>query len=107
MVITHKSSAGEYAVSYRLISYQAPDVCTAPPHVPTPAKNRTAVVVCRRMLQAVADKRILVEWVKVKGHSHEEGNVMADKLVGYAQRGGAMNEQDIDRIMSGLAVEDD
>ena len=36
------------------------DACTAPPHVPTPVKNRTAIVVCRRMLQAVADKRYTI-----------------------------------------------
>eukprot|EP01043_Picozoa_sp_COSAG02_P005562 COSAG02_NODE_152_length_33208_cov_13.316591_2_plen_66_part_00 len=32
--------------------------------------------------------------MKVKGHSHEEGNGMVDKLAGYAQKGGAKNEQD-------------
>ena len=83
------------------------DACTAPPHVPTPAKNRTAILVCRRVLQAAADKRGLVQWVKVKGHSHEEGNDVADKLAGYAQKGGAMNEQDIDQVMNGLQPDDD
>ena len=68
------------------------DACTAPPHVPKPVKNRTAIVVCQRALQAAADKRVLVRWVKVKGHSNEEGNDIADKLADYAQKGGAQNE---------------
>ena len=83
------------------------DACVAPPHIPLPAKNRTAIAVCRRMLQAAADKRVLVQWVKVKGHSHEEGNDVADTLAGYAQKGGAMNEQDIDQVMDGLRADDD
>ena len=83
------------------------DACVAPPHVPLPAKNRTAIAVCRRLLQAAADKRVLVQWVKVKGHSNEEGNEVADTLAGYAQKGGAMNEQDIDQVMDGLRVDDD
>ena len=58
------------------------------------------------MLQAVADKRVLVQWVKVKGHSNEEGNDMADKLANYGQKGGAQNEQDIAMIMTGLQATD-
>ena len=42
-----------------------------------------------------------------KGHSHEEGNDAADALAGYAQKGGAMNEQDIDQVMDGLRADDD
>ena len=85
------------------------DACTAPPHVPKPVKNRTAIVVCQRTLQAAADKRVLVQckWVKVKGHSNEEGNDMADKLADYAQKGGAQNEQDIAMMMAGLQATDD
>lgn len=26
------------------------DACTLPPHVPTPLKNRTAIVVCRQLV---------------------------------------------------------
>ena len=59
------------------------------------------------MLRAAADKRVLVRWVKVKGHSNEGGNDVADKLAGYAQRGGAQNEQDIAMIMDGLRATDD
>ena len=72
-----------------------------------PAKNRTAIVVCRRMLQAAADTRTQVQWVKVKGHSHEEGNDVADKLASYAQAGQTKNEQDIDRFMAVLRTTDD
>ena len=45
---------------------------------------------------------MLVRWVKVKGHSNEEGNDMADKLADYAQKGGAQNEQDIAMMMARL-----
>jgi ribonuclease HI len=83
------------------------DACTTPPHVPKPVKNRTAIVVCQRTLQAAADKRVLVRWVKVKGHSNEEGNDMADKLANYAQKGGAQNEQDIAMMMAGLQATDE
>ena len=67
------------------------------------AKNRTAIVVCRRMLQAVADKRTQVQWVKVKGHSHEEGNDAADRLAGYAQAGQTKNEQDMSRCCGAVS----
>eukprot|EP01046_Picozoa_sp_COSAG06_P049918 COSAG06_NODE_7784_length_2377_cov_17.482880_3_plen_157_part_00 len=38
---------------------------------------------------------------------HEEGNDMVDKLVDYAQKGGAQNEQDIAMMMAGLQATDD
>ena len=44
---------------------------------------------------------------KRQGTSNEEGNDVADKLAGYAQRGGAQNEQDIAMIMDGLRATDD
>ena len=43
----------------------------------------------------------------IKGHSHEEGNDVADRLAGYAQAGQAKNEQDIARIMDALRTADD
>ena len=45
--------------------------------------------------------------MKVKGHSHEEGNDVADKLASYAQAGQTKNEQDIDRFMAVLRTTDD
>ena len=46
------------------------------------------------LLQACVDP-----WVKVKGHSKEEGNDAADTLAGYAQNGGEKNVQDIAMMM--------
>ena len=46
-----------------------------------------------------------ISWVKVKGHSKEEGNDAADKLAGYAQNGGAKNVQDV-AMMMGLLRSD-
>ena len=83
------------------------DARTAPPHVPPPVKNRTAIMVCRRTLQAAVDKRIRVWWVKVKGHRHEEGNDAAYRFAGYAQKGQAKNEQDIAMLMDTLRADDD
>ena len=47
------------------------------------------------MLQAAAERRTQVTWVKVKGHSGEHGNNMADSCAGFAQQGKVLNEQDI------------
>ena len=71
------------------------DVCTAAQHVPVPAQNGTAIRVCKRLLQAAAERRTQVAWVKVKGHSGEQGNNMADSCAGFAQQGKTLNEQDI------------
>jgi len=54
------------------------DHCTAPTHVPAPATNATVVKVCRRLVQATAERRFEIRWVKVKGHSGDEGNNAAD-----------------------------
>ena len=40
-----------------------------------------------------------LSWVKVKGHSKEEGNDAADRMVGFAQNGGEKNVQDISMMM--------
>ena len=45
------------------------DHCTAPAHVPAPATNATVAKVCRRLVQATAERRFEIRWVKVKGHS--------------------------------------
>eukprot|EP01043_Picozoa_sp_COSAG02_P002940 COSAG02_NODE_69_length_42323_cov_23.507850_27_plen_139_part_00 len=75
------------------------DTCTAPEHVPVPCTNHTVIVVCRRLIKAARDRRVQISWVKVKGHSKEEGNDAADKLAGYAQNGGAKNAQDVAMMM--------
>ena len=49
----------------------------------------------RLLIEAVSGRRTLVMWVKVKGHSGEKGNNMADSCAGFAQDGKVMNEQDI------------
>ena len=64
-----------------------------------PEKNGTTIRVCRRLLRAVADRRLLVSWVKVKGHSGETGNNMADSCAGFAQQGKTLNEQDIAHML--------
>ena len=75
------------------------DMCAVAPHVPVPAKNGTTIRVCRRLLRAAADRRLMVSWVKVKGHSGEKGNNMADSCAGYAQKGKTLNEQNIEQMM--------
>jgi ribonuclease HI len=62
-------------------------------------KNETAIAVCRRMVQAATDRNALIVWVKVKGHSGDEGNDAADKRANWAQNGGVEHEQDVTRMM--------
>jgi ribonuclease HI len=63
------------------------------------AKNATVISVCRRLVQAAAERQFHVEWVKVKGHSGDEGNDKADAAANWAQNGGAKGEQDIALLM--------
>ena len=46
--------------------------------------------------------RVQISWVKVKGHSKEEGNEAADTLAGDEQNGGAKNVQDGAMMMDRL-----
>ena len=46
------------------------------------------------------DRRTLIRWVKVKGHSDHEGNDAADQRANWAQNGGARNESDINNLMA-------
>eukprot|EP01046_Picozoa_sp_COSAG06_P074551 COSAG06_NODE_22854_length_710_cov_1.527005_2_plen_109_part_01 len=63
-----------------------------PPGSPRQLRNATAVAVCRRLIQAATDREIDIKWVKVKGHSGDEGNDAADQRANWAQNGGARNE---------------
>ena len=92
-------STGTLGVIMVYDSQYTKDVCTAPEHVPVPCNNRTAIVVCRRLIAAARSRRVQIAWLKGKGHSKEEGNDSADKLAGYAQNGGEKNVQDIAMMM--------
>jgi ribonuclease HI len=81
------------------------DHCTAPTHVPAPATNATVVKVCRRLVQATAERRFEIRWVKVKGHSGDEGNNAADVAAGWAQNGGTKGEKDIEGLMQRLRMD--
>ena len=68
----------------------------------TPDKNATVIRVCRRLVQAAQESQLIVRWVKVKGHSEEEGNDAADEAANWAQNGGSKGEQDIETIIDYL-----
>ena len=53
------------------------DMCTTskPPTQGRQIKNATAIATCRRLLQAATDRRFIVRWVKVKGHSGDEATM--------------------------------
>ena len=74
------------------------DRCTAPAYVPAPTVNAAVGKVCRRLVQATAERRFDIRWVKVKGHSGE-GNDAADAAAGWAQNGGTKSEKDIEGLM--------
>ena len=80
------------------------DQCTAsrPTRSARVIKNATVIAVCRRLLQAVADRHTRTKWVKVKGHSEHEGNDRADDCATWGQSGGAKGEQDMESMMSYL-----
>ena len=65
-------------------------------------KNATVIAVCRRLIQAVTDRRVAMRWVKVKGHSGHEGNNAADDRATWAQNGGSQNESNINNVMAYL-----
>jgi ribonuclease HI len=85
------------------------DQCTMrrPPDAKRQLKNATVVAVCRRLIQAATEKSISIKWVKVKGHSGDEGNDAADKRANWAQDGGTKREQEIDQMMMFLRSQGD
>ena len=66
-------------------------------------KNATVIAVCRRLIRAAEAAGTELHWVKVKGHSGDEGNDAADTRANWAQNGGAKNEQDVHVAMTSLA----
>ena len=80
------------------------DQCTAPrpSERARHLKNVTVIAVCKRLIQAVTERRVVVRWVKVKGHSGHEGNNAADERATWAQNGGSQNESDINSVMAYL-----
>ena len=80
------------------------DMCTAarPRTERRQVKNATVIATCRRLLQAATDRRFVVRWVKVKGHSGDDGNDAADTRATWAQNGGAKGESDINNVMAYL-----
>jgi ribonuclease HI len=46
-----------------------------------------------------------IRWVKVKGHSGDEGNNAADVAAGWAQNGGTKGEKDIEGLMQRLRMD--
>ena len=80
------------------------DQCTAPRPLGRARhmKNATVIAVCRRLIQAVTDRRVAMRWVKVKGHSGHEGNNAADDRATWAQNGGSQNESNINNVMAYL-----
>ena len=77
------------------------DQCTAcrPARSAHVVKNATTIAVCRRLIQAAADRHTRIKWVKVKGHSEHEGNDSADTCATWAQNGGSKGEQNIENMM--------
>ena len=49
------------------------DMCDVGDGAPPSRKNTTVVTLCRRLLQEAVDRGVKVIWVKVRGHSEEEG----------------------------------
>ena len=55
-----------------------------------------------QLIQAAQESCFMIRWVKVKGHSEEEGNDAADQAANWAQNGGSKGEQDIAAMMDQL-----
>ena len=73
--------------------------CAVDAAMPLPARNRTVVALCRRLLQDAVFLDICVEWVKVCGHSTADkndatviGNNHTDKAADRGQEGKTKGE---------------
>ena len=56
----------------------------------------------RRLMQEAAAEGIQVHWVKVRGHSGNDGNDSADKVATWGQNGGSKNVENLRECMEWL-----
>ena len=57
------------------------------------------MTLCRRLLQEAVDRGVKVTWVKVRGHSEEEGNDRADRAATVGQNGRKNGVLPLDRYI--------
>ncbi len=69
---------------------------------PLPHRNTTVVRMIRRLIAEVSKYHIRIHWVKVRGHSNQEGNDKADKAATWGQRGGRKNVENMVECMEWL-----
>ena len=81
-------------------------MCDVGEYAPLPAKNRTIVALCRRLLLEAAALGVRVTWVKVRGHSTADanhptviGNEHADTAADEGQKGRTKGEVDVATYM--------
>ena len=76
--------------------------CDAKVTDPVPDSNTTVVKMIRRLIAEMTKYHIRIHWVKVRGHSNEEGNDKADKAATWGQNGGSKNVEDMQECMAWL-----
>ena len=76
------------------------DMCDVGDGTPPSRKNTTVVTLCRRLLQEAVDCGVKVIWVKVRGHSTEEGNDRADGAATAGQNGRKNGVLRLDRYIT-------
>ena len=76
------------------------DMCDVGDGAPPSRKNTTVVTLCRRLLQEAVDRGVKVIWVKVRGHSEEEGNDRADGAATAGQNGRKNGVLRLDRYIT-------
>ena len=69
---------------------------------PLPHRNTTVVKMIRRLITEVSKYRIRIHWVKVRGHSNQDGNDKADKAATWGQNGGSKNVENMVECMEWL-----
>lgn len=76
--------------------------CEAKEADPLPDRNTTVVRMIRRLITEVSKYHIRIHWVKVRGHSNQEGNDKADKAATWGQNGGGKNVENMVECMEWL-----